>query len=130
MKKLIKKWLDIKTEDIRLTNYSYLAETQQDKNGQINEIIRKHAEFSNDLADRVKELELKSNDFCFAYKVNWDNWKPEQSKTYWFVNSKGQICNEVWTGSKKNKLRQEFLGVYPTKELAMKRHDEIKSLKK
>lgn len=62
MKKFIKKWLNIRTEDVMLSNiFCFESDTQRDKNGAIN------ASFEQ-LQDRIDKLEQKVSDSFSAMK--------------------------------------------------------------
>lgn len=55
-------------------------------------------------------------------------WEPEVGILYWYIESTLEVGNIYWRNSLEDKLRRDFLGVFPTKEAAEARIIEIKKL--
>jgi len=60
------------------------------------------------------EVQLKKQGYTWDTPV----WEPERKEIYWFIANESECFQSYWDNDKTDHDRRDFLGVYPTKELA------------
>lgn len=67
----------------------------------------------------------------FGYKLKQKEWEPKEGNIYWYICSTGKVATgRFGECSSWDTIRKNFLGIFPTRELAEKRLEEIKKLLK
>lgn len=62
------------------------------------------------------------------YTLEAKPWEPEEGWKYWYITSTMEADEDRWRDHLADRLRRDFLGVFPTKEAAEARIAEIKKL--
>lgn len=63
-----------------------------------------------------------------GYEIPEEKWIPEKGETCWYIDDFGEADYYYWGNDENDHARRDFLGIYPTKEAAQERLEEIKRL--
>lgn len=61
----------------------------------------------------------------YGYTKKETPWTPKDGDEYWCLEDTGEVNKETWYDEDTEMARASFLGVFPTKEAALKRKEEI-----
>ena len=61
-----------------------------------------------------------------GYTWEEEEWEPVEYTDYWFISALGELGKIHWTNDEDDRKRQDFLGVYETREKAEQALQEIK----